>query len=172
MVSAKPSHGPRSPPAHSTHAPKPGGPSVTPSGGDRKAEAHGGGGGAGARQLSHQRVLDAVPADPEEAEDDRERYQPARGRRRPCERDRDRAERRAAARDREWRTAPAPERPVGEDAERDAAQHAAGLSEREIAARPRAPRADDVLEGERGGPQPHRLARGEDQRGEGDEPEG
>src|SRR2546422_10626903 len=85
--------------------------------GDRKAEAHGGGGGAGARQLGHQRVLDAVPADPEEPEDDRERYQPARGRRRPCERDRDRAERRAAAGDREWRTAPAPECPVGERSE-------------------------------------------------------
>src|SRR3989442_12383479 len=60
--------------------------------GDRKAEAHGGGGGAGARQPSHQRVLDAVPADPEEAQDDRQRDQPAPGARPPSESERDPAE--------------------------------------------------------------------------------
>src|SRR5438105_10090260 len=88
--------------------------------GDREPEAHGGCGRARARQLGHQRVLDAVPADPEEAEDDRERDEPERGGPRPRKRDRDRAERRAAASDRERRAAPAPERPVGEHAERDA----------------------------------------------------
>ena len=42
-------------------------------GGDREPEADRGGGRARARELGHQGVLDAVPADAEEAEDDHER---------------------------------------------------------------------------------------------------